>query len=173
MIAKTKTQAASAARLFVLDASGGRILSMNVDGSDRRVIVTGCRMPDGVAVDPDAGHLYWTNMGVPNRNDGSLERADIDGQHRTTIVPEGATFTPKQLHLDRTNRKLYWCDREGMRVMRANLRLRDRDARGFEPRRHASGTRSNEMVRRHHRRCRARTRLLDAKGSGQRRAGSD
>jgi hypothetical protein len=121
MIAKTKTQAANAARLFVLDASGGRILSMNVDGSDRRVIATGGRLPDGVAVDVDAGHLYWTNMGVPNRNDGSIERIDLDGQHRTTIVPEGATFTPKQLHLDRRSSKLYWCDREGMRVMRANL----------------------------------------------------
>src|SRR5438309_5074520 len=121
MIAKTKTQAASAARLFVLDASGGRILSMNVDGSDRRVIVTGGRLPDGVAVHSDARHIYWTNMGVPNRNDGSIERVDVDGQHRTTIVPEGETFTPKQLHLDRRNGKLYWCDREGMRVMRANL----------------------------------------------------
>jgi hypothetical protein len=108
-------------RLFVLDASAGRILSMKTDGSDGRVIVSGCRMPDGVAVDADAGHIYWTNMGVPSVNDGSIERADVDGRNRTTIVPQGGTFTPKQIHLDGTNRKLYWCDREGMRVMRANL----------------------------------------------------
>jgi hypothetical protein len=37
------------------------------------------------------------------------------------IVPEGGTFTPKQLHLDKKNGKLYWADREGMRVMRSNL----------------------------------------------------
>jgi hypothetical protein len=36
-------------------------------------------------------------------------------------VPNGKTFTPKQLQLDKRNGKLYWCDREGMRVMRANL----------------------------------------------------
>jgi hypothetical protein len=60
-------------------------------------------------------------MGVPNLNDGSIERADLDGQNRKTIVPEGGTFTPKQLHLAKKNGKLYWCDREGMRVMRANL----------------------------------------------------
>jgi hypothetical protein len=41
--------------------------------------------------DVDAGHIYWTNMGVPNRNDGSIERADLDGQNRVTIVNEGAT----------------------------------------------------------------------------------
>jgi hypothetical protein len=108
-------------RLFVLDLSDGRILSMKTDGSDRRVIVSECRFPDGVAVDAAAGHIYWTNMGVPNLNDGSIERADLDGQNRKTIVPEGATFTPKQLHLDKKKGKLYWSDREGMRVMRSNL----------------------------------------------------
>jgi hypothetical protein len=45
----------------------------------------------------------------------------LDGQNRKTIVPEGKTFTPKQLHLEKKAGKLYWCDREGMRVMRCNL----------------------------------------------------
>jgi hypothetical protein len=108
-------------RLFFLEASVGRILSVNADGSDRKAILSGCRIPDGVVVDLEAGHIYWTNMGVPNRNDGSIERADLDGRNRKTIVPEGSTFTPKQLHLERKSGKLYWCDREGMRVMRSNL----------------------------------------------------
>lgn len=108
-------------RLYLLDLSGGRVLSLSPDGTDKRIIATDCRLPDGVAVDTDAGHIYWTNMGVPHLNDGSIERADLDGGNRRTIVPEGATFTPKQLHLDKESGKLYWCDREGMRVMRANL----------------------------------------------------
>ena len=69
----------------------------------------------------EAGHIYWTNMGVPNLDDGSIERADLDGRNRRVIVPQGVTHTPKQIHLDKENGKLYWCDREGMRVMRANL----------------------------------------------------
>jgi DNA-binding beta-propeller fold protein YncE len=108
-------------RLIVLDLSGGRVLSVNPDGSDKKVIATNCRWPDGAAVDVEAGHLYWTNMGVPNRNDGSIERSDLDGKNRKTIIPEGGTFTPKQLHLEKETGKLYWCDREGMRVMRSNL----------------------------------------------------
>ena len=108
-------------RLFVLDLSGGRIFSINPDGSGRKTLVTGCRLPDGIQVDAEAGHIYWTSMGVPSRNDGSIERADLDGGNRWTIVPEGGTFTPKQITLDRENHKLYWSDREGMRVMRANL----------------------------------------------------
>ncbi len=112
---------AAVGRLFLLDLSDDRIVSLNSDGSDRKVIVTECRYPDGIALDVAAGHIYWTNMGVPKLNDGSIERADLDGRNRMTIVPQGGTFTPKQLQLEKKSRKLYWCDREGMRVMRANL----------------------------------------------------
>ena len=112
---------ATVGRLFLLDLSDDRIVSLNSDGSDRKVIVTECRLPDGIAVDVAAGHIYWTNMGNPKANDGSIERADLDGRNRKTIVPQGGTFTPKQLQLEMKSRKLYWCDREGMRVMRANL----------------------------------------------------
>ena len=108
-------------RLFVLELSGGRIHSMSPDGSNRNVIVTDCHLPDGIVVDVEAGHIYWTNMGVPNLNDGSIERADLDGGNRKVIIPLDVTHTPKQLHLEKGSGKLYWCDREGMRVMRANL----------------------------------------------------
>jgi len=60
-------------------------------------------------------------MGNLKANDGSIDRADLDGGNITNIVPPGGTFTPKQIQLDKTNGKLYWCDREGMRVMRCNL----------------------------------------------------
>src|SRR6201982_7827 len=108
-------------RLFYLEASGGRIHSVNADGADAKVIVTGARIPDGIVVDVEAGHIYWTNMGVPTKNDGSIERVDLDGQNRKTIIREGETFTPKQLQREKKSGKLYWCDREGMRVMRGNL----------------------------------------------------
>jgi len=110
------------AMLFVLEASNtGRLFSVNPDGSGKVIIVSGCRVPDGVAVDVEAGHVYWTNMGIPSINDGSIERADLDGSNRVTIVPGGVAFTPKQLHFEAAARKLYWGDREGMRVMRCDL----------------------------------------------------
>jgi hypothetical protein len=123
---KSKTGKAAAngttARLFFLSASGGQVFSANPDGSDLKIIVSeGKRLPDGIVVDVEAGHLYWTNMGGPTANDGSIERANLDGSDATHIVPPGGTFTPKQLQLDEKSRKLYWCDREGMRIMRANL----------------------------------------------------
>ncbi len=109
-------------RLFFLDVGGGRVFSSNPDGSDLKVIVNeGRRFPDGIVVDVAAGYIYWTNMGNPKSNDGSIERSDLDGKNLTNIVPAGGTFTPKQLQLDKKNGKLYWSDREGMRVMRSNL----------------------------------------------------
>jgi hypothetical protein len=118
----TTTVKATKARLFFLSASSGEVFSANPDGSDLNVIVSeGRRLPDGIVVDITAGHLYWTNMGNPTTNDGSIERSDLDGKNVIHIVFPGGTFTPKQLQLDEKNRKLYWCDREGMRVMRANL----------------------------------------------------
>ena len=109
-------------RLFFLDLGAGRILSAKPDGSDLKTIVSeGRKLPDGIVVDAEAGHIYWTNMGSLKGNDGAIDRADLDGSNVTSIVPTGGTFTPKQLQLDKKNGKLYWCDREGMRVMRCNL----------------------------------------------------
>jgi DNA-binding beta-propeller fold protein YncE len=116
------TKNGAAGRIFVLDLAGGRVLSANPDGSDLKTIVEeGRKLPDGLAVDIAAGHLYWTNMGNPKANDGSILRSDLDGGNLTTIVPAGGTFTPKQLQIEKSTGKLYWCDREGMRVMRSNL----------------------------------------------------
>ena len=122
----TKSRAVSSGkstvgRLFVLELNAGRIHSMNPDGSDKKTIVTDCQLPDGIAVDTQAGHIYWTNMGIPSADDGSIERVDLDGKNRKVIIPQGVTHTPKQIHLDKKNGKLYWCDREGMRVMRSNI----------------------------------------------------
>ena len=123
----TKSRSASGGktavgRLFFLDVAGGRVLSANPDGSDLRTIVEeGRKIPDGLVVDSTTGHMYWTNMGNPKANDGCILRSDLDGKNMTTIVAPGGTFTPKQLQLEKKTGKLYWCDREGMRVMRANL----------------------------------------------------
>src|SRR3954452_1055363 len=120
-IAKSASAQTTIPRLFVLEINAGKIHVMNTDGSDRETIVTGCHLPDGIVVDVEAGHIYWTNMGVPSLNGGSVERADLNGKNRKVIVPVGATHTPKQIILDKKAGKLYWCDREGMGDMRSNL----------------------------------------------------
>jgi sugar lactone lactonase YvrE len=108
------------ATLFFLDITGGRVLRADPVARTSRAIVTrGTDSPDGVTVDVARGFVYWTNMGVPESDDGSLQRADLNGGNVTTIVPKAMTFTPKQLHFEADSGFLYWSDREGMRVMRA------------------------------------------------------
>jgi DNA-binding beta-propeller fold protein YncE len=118
---KSAVPALTGPRIFYLDAKG-RLLTAKPDGSDLRVLLSS-RMsgPDGVAVDVQAKQIYWTNMGKVKDDDGSIQRLDLGGTNLTTIIPVGGTFTAKQLKLDKMNGKLYWSDREGMRVMRANL----------------------------------------------------
>jgi hypothetical protein len=109
--------------LLVLDGHEGHMYAFSTDGSQQRIVVANCGgTPDGIAVDTERKHIYWTNMGEHwDFNDGFIERVDFDGSNRTVIIPKGKTFTPKQLQLDLKNEKIYWCDREGMRVMCAGL----------------------------------------------------
>jgi len=111
-------------------------------------------------VDVAAGHLYWTNMGNPKANDGSIFRSDLDGRNMTTIIAAGWHLHGEAAADRQANGKLYWCDREGMRVMRGqSRRLEDRDARRYEPGRPSSRCGSKQVVRGRRRRCGCRQAL--------------
>ncbi|MGH9738069.1 MAG: 3-hydroxyacyl-CoA dehydrogenase [Candidatus Acidiferrales bacterium] len=117
--------AAATGRLYFLDTHARQVMSANADGSDVKVVANTAGMPDGIAVDKPAGQVYWTNMATWSESvrfgAGSLQRANLDGSNVTTVVPSGGTFRPKQMTIDLRDGKLYWSDREGMRVMRSNL----------------------------------------------------
>lgn len=107
--------------LFWLDV-GGTVLTSAADPFEKTTLVSDAGDgPDGIAVDVAGGHVFWTNMGNTAADDGYIRRADLDGKNVTTIVPAGGTFTPKQMKLEPVEQKLYWSDREGMRVQRASI----------------------------------------------------
>jgi hypothetical protein len=74
------------------------------------------------------GFRGWPHLldqhGIPNLDDGSIERANLDGKNRKVIIPKGVTYTPKQLHLDKDGCKLYWRDRERDELLIGLLQLR-------------------------------------------------
>ena len=47
----------------------------------------------------------------------------MNSKNNVVLIPQGVTWTPKQLTLELTlpKKQMYWCDREGMRVFRADL----------------------------------------------------
>ncbi len=112
--------------IYVLQARPPAIIALSPDGANQRTIIDLAGTPDGIQVDVANKALYWTNMGSDENlifanNDGTINRADLDGSNHRILVPSGLAGTPKQIEHDRENGLLYWCDREGMRVMRSRV----------------------------------------------------
>ena len=99
----------------------GEILQITAGktASKPTVLVADQALPDGIDVCGD--RMYWTNMGIPADNDGSVLSAKLDGTDIKTVIAEGEVHTGKQLHIDQEAKKIYFCDREGLRVHRCNL----------------------------------------------------
>ena len=58
-------------------------------GSEPSPIVTGQAMPDGLDVSLRNSRIYWTNMGVPNKNDGTVQSCNLDGSEVQTVIKSG------------------------------------------------------------------------------------
>ncbi|XP_044716173.1 3-hydroxyacyl-CoA dehydrogenase-like protein LAM1 [Hirsutella rhossiliensis] len=104
--------------------SRGEIITLPVEGQKATPIFSDTQfvaLPDGVVYSEQTQRLYYTNMGVPPLNDGSVCSVRLDGTGAQPVLAPGQIHTPKQLALDSKNNKLYISDREGLRVMRCNL----------------------------------------------------
>ena len=121
--------ASSEPTLIVLDsglsasepgAGAGGILRLSTDGSAPQSIITGQALPDGIAIDHDQQRMFWTNMGEPAEKDGAIYSAKLDGTDKRTLIDSGKINTPKQITLDRSAEKIYFCDREGCTVYRCS-----------------------------------------------------
>lgn len=101
--------------------NAGRIVVGSPDGRELRTLVSDQHLPDGLDISLKTGRIYWTCMGIPASNDGTVQSCKLDGSDIKTVIPSGAVHTPKQLIIDHAASKLYFCDREGLRVMRCNF----------------------------------------------------
>lgn len=122
----------TAPTLYVLDVgagenvtsnffSSGKIYTASANGENVRKLADNLPVPDGIGVSLSQGRMFWSNMGIPSANDGTIESAKLDGSDRKVIAPAGVAHTPKQLTIDHVNKKVYFSDREGMRVHRINF----------------------------------------------------
>ena len=119
--------------LLALNPIDQEMVKIDVASSEATVLVRGLdAAPDGIVVDPQREHIYWTNMGAPRlpkgrapktdadldfrRKNGSIERADFDGSGREYLLAEGSFVTGKQLAGAWSTGRLYWSDREGAAV---------------------------------------------------------
>ena len=125
------SQSSAEAILFILDFGTaqdpndplhrGRLIRATPDGTSFRVLIDNLYLPDSIDILQDDDRLYWTCMGIPGAQDGSVHSCRLDGTDLKTVVPAGTFNTPKQLVLDPVRRKIYLCDREGLRIVRCAL----------------------------------------------------
>ncbi|KAK9319166.1 hypothetical protein V1517DRAFT_333420 [Lipomyces orientalis] len=101
----------------------GQVLAYTIENKGSRPVELVGKLPnpDGIDVAKSTKRMYWTNMGNPKSNDGSLQSANLDGTDVQYVLQPGSVHTPKQMVIDQDHNKIYLCDREGMRVMRCNL----------------------------------------------------
>ncbi|WNG18748.1 Ig-like domain-containing protein [Cystobacter fuscus] len=85
---------------------------VDVNGTNAIELRTGISGAASVATDPVTRTIFYSR-------DSAIVRADSDGANPVDIVANGGY--PSGLAVDSTNRKLYWSDFNGKRVMRAEL----------------------------------------------------
>lgn len=107
-------------RLYSLELTPARITALSVrEGRALSHIEIGWGKPDGIWIDATEGRIYWTNMGREDTAaDGTIESSLLDGSDHKLLVGHGLVVTSKQLTSAPGCAHLYWCDREGMRIMR-------------------------------------------------------
>ena len=114
--------------MYWIDGLGARIHRANLDGTQVEDLVTGLGAPHGLALDLDAGKVYWTDRGVLGQVRARIQRTNLDGTRvEDLIIREAVTFgpsfdSPSGLALDLGRGRMYWID-AGLsgKIQRANL----------------------------------------------------
>ena len=101
-------------RIFYTITNDGFIRSINLNGSDPIIVVSGVGTVQGMDYDPFCDKIYWTEF-----NDGKVKRANGDGSNIETIVDTNSK--PFDLVIDIERGKLFFTDRESNDIIRANL----------------------------------------------------
>ncbi len=116
--AKSIAVAPTKGRVYWTDFYNNKIQRANLDGTDVEDVVVGLSSPYGLALDLDAGIMYWTNSGESAVADGTIKRADLDGANIEHVLTAGLV-DPRGIALDVNAGKMYWAD--GAAIRRANL----------------------------------------------------
>ena len=81
---------------------------------DQLTAAQGLNMPGSIALDLDAGKVYWTDDGA-----GAIRRANLDGSNVETV--KDGLPDPVGIALDLDTGHLYWADRSEGNIRRSSL----------------------------------------------------
>ncbi|MCB0640869.1 MAG: SMP-30/gluconolactonase/LRE family protein, partial [Phaeodactylibacter sp.] len=96
--------------------SYGKIRSAKLNGTDTTTLVAVyLGLMKGLAIDPEAGKVYWTDCGH-----GKIQRANLDGSNIEDLVVTGLG-SPNSMDLDLENGFIYWSDGGSKDINRSSL----------------------------------------------------
>ena len=94
--------------------TNSKIRCANLDGSNVKDLVTGLKIPDGIALDVAGGKMYWTDQDTEK-----IQRANLDGSNVENLVT--GLGSPIGIALDVVGGKMYWTNFDSRKIQRANL----------------------------------------------------
>ncbi|MCD9017894.1 DUF5050 domain-containing protein [Parachryseolinea silvisoli] len=96
----------------------GKIWSVNLDGTDLKVIVDGLYDPYQISLDVENGKIYWAQDWDGDEL-GHIGRANLDGTDQEYVVTGDGWFYA--LAVDTKHDKIYYIDEDTEELYRANL----------------------------------------------------
>lgn len=107
--------AANAADRVYWSEFSGRVSFVNLDGSgaeELRTVGGVFHSPQGDAIDPATGRIYWLNSGDNASVGAGISFASLDGSGGSLLPTPGAVFDePQGLAIDPVGGRIYWADR--------------------------------------------------------------
>ena len=101
-------------RILYTITNDGFIRSIDFDGSNNQIVVSGVGNVQGMDYDYNCDKIYWTEY-----DGGVVKRANGDGTNVETLIT--SNNQPFDLILDLANDKFYYSDRNTDKIHRANL----------------------------------------------------
>ncbi|MCA9187178.1 MAG: hypothetical protein KDA99_16235, partial [Planctomycetales bacterium] len=98
----------------------GAVARADLDGSNVQTIVSGLSQPQGIAIDPVGGEVFWADTrGAPDAGLGLIQAAALDGSGRRTVV--GGLDYPVGVALDILSKDVYWTDMGTGKLQRTSM----------------------------------------------------
>ncbi|UYV71351.1 LRP6 [Cordylochernes scorpioides] len=110
-----------AKNLYWVDSGTKRIEVCRYNGTSRLVLIwKNVEMPRSLVLCPDCGLMFWIDLAIMPH----IERANLAGQERTTIVKTSTKALALQIHIK--EQRLYWSFEDGHAIETSNFEGRDK-----------------------------------------------
>lgn len=106
-------------KLYWVDNVDREILRMNLDGSNFELVSSTSARPFGLAIDPVAGHIYYSNVNTELSPFSEITRVGFDGLNHVVITTVNEDV--RDVEVDSVEGKIYWANLGGTSIQRANL----------------------------------------------------